>query len=74
MPGLVYVTKGFCEFDVWPSPKFQNQVVGLPVERSVNCAWTALHFFVTDTLKSAVGWVKERVIVQKKQITGRIML
>jgi hypothetical protein len=36
VPGLMYVVDGFCNVEFVPLPRFQLQLVGEPVLRSVN--------------------------------------
>jgi hypothetical protein len=50
----MYVVDGFCSVEVAPLPRFQNQLVGLPVLRSENCTTIGEQPEVTLAEKSAV--------------------
>ena len=54
--------------EVCPSPKSHDQLVGFPVERSVNVTDNEAQPSVTDALKSAFSCEKEVVLTLKKKI------
>jgi hypothetical protein len=55
VPAAAYVWVGFCSVLVPPSPKFQDHVVGDPVDASVNCTDTFADGDAGEKLKDAVG-------------------
>ena len=64
---------GFCKVAVAPLPKSQNQLVGLPVERSWNLTTNGEHPEVTDAVKLAVcAW--ERAINKKNKTVSVVFL
>src|SRR4051812_27278384 len=56
VPAVWYTWEGFCAADVAvPSPKFHDQLVGDPVEVSVNCTIRGAVPLAGVTVKDAVG-------------------
>ena len=53
MPGEVYLCVGFCAVEVVPSPKFQSQVLGNPVEVSEKLNVVLVVPLLTGALKFA---------------------
>ncbi len=48
-------TGGVCEVEVWPSPNVQAQLVGVPVEVSVNVTLSGTEPVVGDAPNEATG-------------------
>jgi len=61
LPALLYVWLGLCDELVAPSPKFQLQAVGPPVDVSVNCtvkgAWPELGLALKLAANGGGGFV-----------------
>ena len=63
---------GFCSEDVVLFPRFQNQVVGEFVLKSVNCTTIALQLVVLFAVKSATGaWADTDVPVRTEPTIKR---
>ena len=65
---------GFCATDVCPFPKFQDQLVGEPVEISVKKAESELQPCVVFTVKSAVGCANDFKLKNMQIHTHTMML
>ena len=74
MPGSVNVTTGFCALDNVPLLNSQFQVVGLPVEISVNCTLNGAHPVVTSEVKFATGDCAKTQGVPAKAIIKAIIV
>jgi hypothetical protein len=55
VPELAYVCAGLWVVSVVPSPKFHDQLVGLPVDVSVNCTVNGVRPSVESAVNDAVG-------------------